>query len=105
MPQPVTRRSRGSPIVRKTKLRPKSIFVTPTILIGAAALSKLQQNRNPAYDITIHTPCSSSTIYDADSILTSSSSSSTPRYHQQSKRMTLYNSLPTLNDYNTGQLH
>ncbi len=96
-PQPTTIRARASPVVATNKLRPKSLFVTPTVLNDATALSKLQQNQSPTYDITIHTPCSASTIYDAESILTSSSSSSTPLYQQQGKRMTLYNSLPTLN--------
>jgi hypothetical protein len=95
-PPPATIRSRPSPVVATNKLRPKSLFVTPTVLNDATALSKLQQNRSPTFDITTHTPCSSSTIHDAESILTSSSSS-TPLYHQQKKRMTLYNSLPTLN--------
>ncbi|CAF2452013.1 unnamed protein product [Rotaria sp. Silwood2] len=95
-PQPTTTRTRATPITVTNKLRPKSLFVTPTVLNDATALSKLQQNRSPTFDITTHTPCSSSTIYDAESILTSSSLS-TPLIHQQRKRMTLYNSLPTLN--------
>ncbi len=97
--QPITTRTRVSPVVATNKLRPKSLFVTPTVLNDATALSKLQKNRSSTYDITSHTPSSSSTIFDAESILTSSSSSSssTPLYHQQRKRMTLYNSLPTLN--------
>lgn len=105
VPQPVTTRSRPSPVAATNKLRPKSLFVTPTILNDATALSKLQQNQSPIYDMIIQTPCSSSTIHDAESILTSSSSSSssspssssTPLLHQQRKRTTLYNSLPTLN--------
>lgn len=102
VPQPVTTRTRPSPITATNKLRPKSLFVTPTILNDATALSKLQQNQSPTYDMIIQTPCSSSTIHDAESILTSSSSSSsssssTPLFHQQRKRTTLYNSLPTLN--------
>jgi hypothetical protein len=99
--QPITTRTRALPIAAANKLRPKSLFVTPTVLNDATALSKLQQNRSPTYDIAIHTPRSSSTICDAESILTSSSSSSssssTPLSHQQRKRTTLYNSLPTLN--------
>ena len=98
--QPVTNRTRPSPITATTKLRPKSLFVTPTILNDATALSKLQQIQSPTYDMIIQTPCSSSTIHDAESILTSSSSSSsssTPLCHQQRKRTTRYNSLPTLN--------
>jgi hypothetical protein len=95
--QPATIRSRPSPVVATNKLRPKSLFVTPTVLNDATALSKLQQNRSPTFDITTHSPCSSSTIYDAESILTSSSSSSTPLHHQPRKRMPLYNSLPALN--------
>ena len=70
--------------------------MTPTVLNDAAALSKLQQNRSPTFDKTDLTPCSSSTICDAESILTSSSSS-TSLCRQQRKRTTLYNSLPTLN--------
>ena len=100
VPQPITTRTRASPVAAANKLRPKSLFVTPTVLNDATALSKLQQNRSPTYDVTIHTPGSSSTIYDAESILTSSSSSSsssTPLSQQQRKRTTLYNSLPTLN--------
>ncbi|CAF0932852.1 unnamed protein product [Rotaria sp. Silwood1] len=95
-PPPATTQTRATPITVTNKLRPKSLFVTPTVLNDATALSKLQQNRSPTFDITTHTPCSSSTIYDAESILTSSSSS-TSLIHQQRKRMTLYNSLPTLN--------
>lgn len=91
-----TTRTNTTIITTTNKLRPKSLFVTPTVLNDATALSKLQQNRSPTYDITIHTPCSSSTICDAESILTSSSSS-TPLNHQQRKRTPLYNSLPTLN--------
>ncbi|CAF0899800.1 unnamed protein product [Rotaria sordida] len=97
-PQPATIRTCTTPITVTNKLRPKSLFVTPTVLNDATALSKLQQNRSPTFDITTtHTPCSSSTICDAESILTSSSSSSIPLIHQQRKRMTLHNSLPTLN--------
>ncbi|CAF0775272.1 unnamed protein product [Adineta steineri] len=94
--QPATTRTRVSPVAPANKLRPKSLFVTPTILNDTTALSKLQQNRSPTYDLISHTLSSSSTIYDAESILTSSSSSSSLQ-HQQRKRMTLYNSLPSLN--------
>ncbi|CAF0987404.1 unnamed protein product [Adineta ricciae] len=90
--QPATNRAHVSPIAPTNKLRPKSLFVTPTVLNDAAALSKLQQNRSPTCDITTHTPSSSSTICDAESILTTSSS-----LQQQKKRTTLYNSLPSLN--------
>ncbi|CAF1395331.1 unnamed protein product [Adineta ricciae] len=90
--QPATNRAHVSPITPTNKLRPKSLFVTPTVLNDAAALSKLQQNRSPTCDITTHTPSSSSTICDAESILTSSSS-----LQQHKKRTTLYNSLPSLN--------
>ena len=87
---------RPASITVANKLRPKSLLVTPTVLNDAAALSKLQQNPSPTFDRTDLTPCSSSTICDAESILTSSSSS-TSLYRQQRKRTTLYNSLPTLN--------
>ncbi|UJR16476.1 hypothetical protein I4U23_003379 [Adineta vaga] len=90
--QPATTCAHVSPIVPTNKLRPKSLFVTPTVLNDAAALSKLQHNRSPTCDITTHSPSSSSTICDAESISTSSS-----LQHQQRKRMTLYNSLPSLN--------
>lgn len=76
------------------KLRPKSLFVTPTVLNDAAALSKLQHHRSPTHEIGTHTPSSSSTICDAESILTSSSSSLPDA---QRRRMPLYNSLPSLN--------
>ena len=94
-----TNRTQTSPVLVTNKLRPKSLFVTPTVLNDANALSKLQANQSPTYDLTLHTPSSSSTIYDAESILTTSSSSSSVSSsfsHQQNKRMTLYNSLPTL---------
>ena len=91
---PATSRSRPTPLTTSTKLRPKSLFVTPTILNDATALSKLQQSRNP--DPITLSPSSSSTICDAESILTSSSSS-TSLSQQQMKRTTLYTSLPTLN--------
>jgi hypothetical protein len=99
---PATSRSRPSPIANTTKLRPKSLFVTPTVLNDATALSKLQQHRSPMLDSFTFSPCSSSTICDAESLLTtstssSSSSSSTLLCQQQGKRLTLYNSLPTLN--------
>lgn len=92
---PATSRSRPTPLTTSTKLRPKSLFVTPTILNDATALSKLQQSRNP--DPMTLSPSSSSTICDAESILTSSSSSTSLSQQQQMKRMTFYTSLPTLN--------
>lgn len=96
---PVTSRSRPTPLPPSTKLRPKSLFVTPTVLNDANALSKLQQHRpHSNHDPLTLTPCSSSTICDAESLLTtSSSSSSISLAEQQAKRMTLYTSLPTLN--------
>jgi hypothetical protein len=90
-PPPTTSRSHVSPIVATSKIRPKSLFVTPTILNDSKALSKFQDNRSPTIDITY---ASSSTIDDADSTLTSSSSTSL--HYQQRKRNTLYNSLPSL---------
>ena len=89
--QPVKTRLPASPIVGINKLRPKSLFVIPTILNDSKALSKFQDNRNPTIDVT---HCSSSTIDDADSTLTSSSSTSL--HYQQEKRNNLYNSLPSL---------
>jgi hypothetical protein len=94
VPQPTTSRSRISPVPVTNKLRPKSLFVTPTVLNDSKAIFKFQENQSPTrIDIT---SCSSSTIDDADSILTSSSSSSTSLYYQQRKRSTLYNSLSSL---------
>jgi hypothetical protein len=90
-PPPTTSRSHVSSIVATSKIRPKSLFVTPTILNDSKALSKFQDNRSPTIDITY---ASSSTIDDADSTLTSSSSTSL--HYQQRKRNTLYNSLPSL---------
>ncbi|CAF3939774.1 unnamed protein product [Rotaria magnacalcarata] len=95
-PPPDTTRAHAALITVTNKLRPKSLFVTPTVLNDATALSKLRQNRSSTFDLTSHTPCSSSTICDAESILTSSSPSTSPIY-QQRKRVTLYNSLPSLN--------
>ncbi|CAF0716854.1 unnamed protein product [Adineta steineri] len=77
---------------REKKFRPKSLFITPTILNDSKILSKFRDHRSPTIDIT---QCSSSTIDDADSTLTSSSSESL--HYQQRKRNTLYNSLPLLN--------
>ncbi len=89
--QPATHRSHAPPNTATSKLRPKSLFVTPTILNDSKILSKFQVNQSPIIDIT---HCSSSTIDDADSTLTSSSSISL--YYQQRKRNTMYNSLPSL---------
>ncbi|CAF1275535.1 unnamed protein product [Adineta ricciae] len=75
------------------KFRPKSLFVTPTILNDSNVLSKFRDHRDPTVDITQY---SSSTIDDADSTLTSSSSSISLCYPQR-KRNNLYNSLPSLN--------
>ncbi|CAM4927822.1 unnamed protein product [Rotaria socialis] len=95
-PSPGTTRAHATLITVTDKLRPKSLFVTPTVLNDATALSKLRQNQSPTFDLTNHTPCSSSTICDAESILTSSSPS-TSLIYQQRKQVTLYNSLPSLN--------
>ena len=99
--QIATSRARPCPTVATTKLRPKSLFVTPTVLNDTDALSRLRQNQSPTYDLSMHTPSSSSTICDAESILTTSSSSSTPSttplYQKHGKRMTFHHSLPALN--------
>jgi len=89
--QPTTTRPHASPNPSINKLRPKSLFITPNVLNDSKALSKFQNNRNPINDVT---HCSSSTIDDADSTLTSSSSTSL--YYQHQKRTNLYNSLPSL---------
>lgn len=85
-----------SPNTATSKLRPKSLFVAPTILNDTRILSKFQDNRTPTIDIT---HCSSSTIDDADSTLTSSSSKSL--YYQPRKHTTIYNSLSSLTNPTT----
>lgn len=87
-----TRRTHAYPTKTTDKFRPKSLFVTPTILNDSNVLSRFRNHRDPTVDITQY---SSSTIDDADSTLTSSSSSISLCYPQR-KRSNLYNSLPTL---------
>ncbi|UJR29975.1 hypothetical protein I4U23_017522 [Adineta vaga] len=89
--QPTAHRTHISPSISTNKFRPKSLFVTPTILNDSKILSKFRDHRNSTVDIT---QCSSTTIDDADSTLTSSSSISL--YYPQRKRTNLYNSLPVL---------
>jgi hypothetical protein len=69
----VKTRAYVSPNLINDRLRPKSLFITPNILND----SKLHNNPNPTFDITY---CSSSTIDDADSTITSSSSQK-GKYH------------------------
>ncbi|CAF0997465.1 unnamed protein product [Adineta ricciae] len=91
--QPIAaHRTHVSPTKTTNRFRPKSLFVTPTILNDSNVLSKFRDHRDPTVDITQY---SSSTIDDADSTLTSSSSSISLCYPQR-KRKNLYNSLPTL---------
>jgi len=66
-----------------TKLRPKSLFVTPNILNDSKIVSTLHNHRN---SICLQTRRLSSTIDDADSTMTSSSSSSSIRTFQVDKR-------------------
>lgn len=75
------------------KLRPKSLFITATVLNDATALSKFHQNRSSNSKENLLNSSSSSTICDAESLVTSSSSFK----QNQMKRLTFYNSLPTLN--------
>jgi len=83
--QPVPTRTYVSPTNSiNNKLRPKSLFITPNILNDSKVLSKLHNNTNRTFDITY---CSSSTIDDADSTITSSSS-------EQRKYPTLNHNLP-----------
>jgi hypothetical protein len=69
--QSVKTRTYVSPNLINNKHRLKSLFITPKILNDSNAFSKLHNKPNTNFDITY---CSSSTIDDADSTMTSSSS-------------------------------